>query len=100
LREDKQILVLISSVFLIGIVGLFLTGGFGATNEEVAVKPSFSGGGDVYVEEYRADLYLNGTLKESFLYRIRKSGEYRMLYRNWKVPLTQEYIKQVSCGTF
>ena len=94
MREEKQIMTLISSVFLIGIVGLYFTGSFGATTKEVNSKTSFSIAGDVYVEDYRADLYLNGTLEESFLYKIRKSGQYRMLYRNWKVPVTQEYINR------
>lgn len=97
MREERQILALISSVFIIGIVGLFFTGGLGGgilDLDSKPSKPSVSIGGEIYVEEYRADLYLNGTLLEKYLYQIRRSGQYRMLYRHWKVPLTQEQINR------
>jgi uncharacterized membrane protein len=50
--------------------------------------------GSIWVESYSADLYLNGTLKETFLYTIRESGKYRMLYRNWKTPLSLEPLNE------
>ena len=48
--------------------------------------------GDVYVDNYRADIYLNGTLAERFVYRIESSGKYRMLYREWKMPLSAQNL--------
>ncbi|HIH44395.1 MAG TPA: DUF2207 domain-containing protein [Candidatus Methanoperedenaceae archaeon] len=81
--EKKQIAILLVVVTLIGMAGLFLTGGF----SNIIGICTF-GCGDVYVDSYSADLYLNGTLEETFVYRIEESDTYRMLYRNWKVPLS------------
>jgi hypothetical protein len=72
MNEERQALALICLAFLIGVIGLFLTGGL------PGVK-GFVEAGDVYVDEYRADLYLNGTLEEQFVYRIKAPGKYRML---------------------
>ena len=49
--------------------------------------------GDVYVDSYRADIYLNGTLAEQFVYDISASGKYKMLYRSWKMPLSEQSMK-------
>ncbi len=35
----------------------------------------------IFVQSYRADLYLNGTLQENYVYRIEEADRYRMLYR-------------------
>ena len=48
----------------------------------------------VYVQDYRADLYLDGTLDESFVYKIDAADKYRMLYRNWKMPLSLDSLNQ------
>ena len=48
--------------------------------------------GDVYVDSYRADIYLNGTLEEQFVYDIGASGKYKMLYRSWKMPLSEQSL--------
>ena len=47
---------------------------------------SFHGGGSgpLIAENYTARVYLNGTIRETFDYKIAEDGEYRMLYRNWK----------------
>jgi len=83
LSEERQIAILILLVILIGAGGLFLTGG----------SAGLTGGyGDVYVESYKADLYQNGTLEETFVYEIKESGKYRMLYRNWEAPLSWERL--------
>ncbi len=81
MSETKQIVILLIVVTLIGFVGLYLT-------EGITGACGIEGCGDVYVDSYRADLYLNGTLYENFVYEIKESGKYRMLYRNWKVPLS------------
>ena len=57
---------------------------------------SFASGvtlGDVYVDSYRADIYLNGTLAEQFVYDISASGKYKMIYRSWKMPLSEQSMK-------
>ena len=89
--EERQAAVLIGLVFLVGLVGLFLTGGL------PGMEGSFGSGvtsginlGDVYVDSYRADVYLNGTLVEQFVYDIGASGKYKMLYRSWKMPLSAQ----------
>ncbi len=74
--------VVIAAVLFIGLLGLLLTGGlpgveFGLPSDMMVA------GKDVYVDDYKADLYLNGTLKESFIYNINEAGKYRMLYRSW-----------------
>ncbi len=50
----------------------------------------FASSGDARVLKYTADLHLNGTLEERFVYRIGNSESIRMLYRTWKIPLSQE----------
>jgi uncharacterized membrane protein len=81
MTEERSLALVIASVFLIGAVGLILTGGLGGDS---AVY-----GEDVYVYEYRADFYPNGTLEELFVYQISTSGKYRMLYRSFKDPLAR-----------
>ena len=99
MREERQIAVLITSVFLIGAVGLLLTeeiiGSPAKYTKSISDQP-LAIRGDVYVDEYRADFYLNGTLEERFVYQIRESGKYRMLYRNFKDRLASEKLTQPS----
>ncbi len=89
MNEGSQAAILIGIVALIGFGGLYITGGIPFLEEPF---PAGFFLGDVYVESYQADLYLNGTLSEEFDYRIKKSGAYRMLYRNWKMPLSAEHM--------
>ena len=52
--EERQAAAWIGLVFLVGLVGLFLTGGI------PGMGGSFASGvtlGDVYVDSYRADIY-------------------------------------------
>jgi uncharacterized membrane protein len=90
MSEERQAAAWIGLVFLVGLVGLFLTGGL------PGMGGSFASGvtlGDVYVDSYRADIYLNGTLVEQFVYDISASGKYKMLYRSWKMPLSEQSMK-------
>jgi uncharacterized membrane protein len=89
MREEQQAAILIGLVFLIGVAGLFLIDGLSGVSG--SSQTSFSLG-DVYVDSYRADLYPNGTLSEQFVYQIGASGKYRMLYRNWKMPLSVQNL--------
>jgi len=90
MNEERQAAILIGMVALIGFGGLYITGGIPFLEEPF---PAGFFLGDAYVESYQADLYLNGTLSEEFDYRIKKSGVYRMLYRNWKMPLSAEHLQ-------
>ncbi|MCU0638202.1 MAG: DUF2207 domain-containing protein [Methanothrix sp.] len=87
--EERQAAALIALVFLVGLIGLFLTGGLPGMGGSFASDISL---GDVYVDSYRADIYLNGTLAEQFVYDISASGKYKMLYRSWKMPLSQRRL--------
>lgn len=84
MSETRQIAIVIASVFVIGILGLLLTGGLPGVEAGLSLPSgSVIAGKDVYVDDYSADLYLNGTLKERFVYNIDAAGKYRMLYRSW-----------------
>ena len=89
MNEERQAAILIGIVALIGLGGLYLTGGIPFLEEPF---PAGLFLGDVYVDSYRADLYLNGTLAERFDYQVKSSGKYRMLYRNWKMPLSSQSL--------
>jgi uncharacterized membrane protein len=91
MNEEKQAIVYISLILLIGITGLFLTGGIPGEKPYVQSEIDL---GDVYVENYRADIYLNGTIGEQFVYRILPSHKYRMLYRSWRMPLSTQNLSQ------
>ncbi len=84
MSEKNQILILLIIVTLVGFVGLFLTGGMAGMESACGL----GGCGDVYVDSYSANLYLNGTLEENFGYEIKEPFKYRMLYRDWKVPIS------------
>ena len=77
MSERRQILVIVAVTLFIGMLGLSLILGLSGG----------IGGEDIYVEDYTARLYPNGTLVEVFKYRINKAN-YRFLYRNWEVPLS------------
>ena len=64
-----------------------------------AVTPLFDG--DLKVSSYNAVLNNDGTLTERYTYDVSNSGEYRMLYRIWEVPVTlttstDPYVRLVS----
>ena len=57
------------------------------------VTHSFAEDDDVYIDEYRATIYPNGTLVEEYTYEIMVK-EYRMLYRVWTAPLSMDSLNQ------
>lgn len=88
LSENQQAALAVFAVFLIGAVGLGLTGGVpGTFGNSVGSMIGAMLSNGIYVDEYSADVYLNGTIIESFVYQV-DSSKYRMLYRNWKLPLS------------
>ena len=87
--EERQAVAIIGLVFLVGLAGLFLSSGLPGGN---GLSTTSFDLGDVYVDSYRADLYLNGTLSEQYIYQVKASGKYRMLYRNWKMPLSSQNL--------
>ena len=53
-----------AAVFIVGLTGLYIMGGVpGLARENID-------SGINYVDDYRADLYLNGTLNEQFRYQM------------------------------
>lgn len=80
-EEEQQITALMIAVFVVGLVGLYLMGGIpGLALENINL-------GNKYVDDYRADLYLNGTLNEQFRYHL--DGSYlNRVYRPWPYPLS------------
>lgn len=46
----------------------------------------------ISIQSYRADIYLNGTLQENYVYKIDEGNRYRMLYRPWKLPLSAQKL--------
>ena len=58
-----------------------------------SVPHSLAESSDVYIDEYRATIYPNGTLVEDFTYEISVK-KYRMLYRLWGAPLSVDSLNQ------
>ncbi len=78
MSEIKQLVLLFIATLVLGIIGLGLV---------TVLFPLFEG--DLVVDTYDAVLYENGTLTEQYTYDVKTSGQYRMLYRSWEVPLIQ-----------
>ena len=57
------------------------------------VAHSLAEGDDVYIDEYRATFYPNGTLVEEYTYEIRVK-KFRMLCRLWAVPLSADSLNR------
>lgn len=75
----------------IAIIALIIWGGVysaGCSPSQLTHSEEIIELGDVYVDSYRADIYLDGTLAERYDYRIEATGSYRMIYRSWKMPLS------------
>jgi len=81
--EVKQLSIVLLLTISIGVVGLALS---------QYVPTALFMSGDVVVEEYHATLYLNGTLVEDYLYDVKESNKYRMLYRIWDAPVSLKSI--------
>lgn len=71
------------------LLSLLLQSGAAQNDNSTSSGPGI---GDVYVKNYTADIYLNGTLKESYTYAVESSDKYRMLYRSWKMPLSDQRL--------
>lgn len=80
--ETRQLALLLLFTFTLGLIGLILSPSI----------PSLLSSQDVVVEKYNATLYLDGTLVEDYLYEVRVSGKYRMLYRVWDAPLSKDRL--------
>jgi len=95
LNEKKEIVILLIIVSLIGLAGLYMIGGIPGMQSACHL----GGCGDVYIDSYSADLYLNGTLEENFVYQTKEPFKYRMLYRDWKVPLSYGIVDNPTIKT-
>ena len=88
--ESRQIAVIVAVGLILAVGGIFLTNtlkGIGFSGQAVVTK-------------YEAYLYPDGTLKEGFTYAFTVE-QYRMLYRDWEVPLLftgegSPYVQPVS----
>src|SRR5665647_1007603 len=89
--EARQITILLAAILIVGILGVWL----------IQVAPPLLAGNAV-VDNYTATFYLNGTLVEDFLYRVKAPNSYHMLFRGWDAPITtvaklsQPYVSVVN----
>ena len=83
MAETKQIISLAIVTLLVAISGIALIGYIPLLFE-----------GDIIVDRYVATYLADGTLIEEYDYEIKKSGQYRMLYRIWEAPLLQGKLEQ------
>lgn len=85
MREKQQITVLMAAVFIVGLAGLYLMGGIpGLARENINL-------GNKYVDDYRADFFLNGTLNEQFRYKM--DGSYlNRISRPWTYPISFQIL--------
>lgn len=84
MREEQQITALMIAVFIVGLAGLFLMGGIpGLASEGMNLGET----NEVSIDEYKADLYLNGTLVEHFTYNQGKPL-FGKVFRLWDYPLS------------
>jgi uncharacterized membrane protein len=81
MREEKQLFIVLIIMAVIGILGVALSLG-----SQYLPSSSFS---SIDVNSYNAELILdkNISLRETYNYQIYENKKYRMLYRDWKVPL-------------
>ena len=88
MAETRELVIVIAAAVLIGIVGLAL----------VAYVPQLLDQSEVVVDQYRATWYPNGTLVEEYVYDIKVSQRYRMLYRDFDdvVSLSTESTHYIS----
>ncbi len=79
--EARMIFALVALTLLLGATGIFVT----------TLLPQIMRG-DLYVSDYTATLYPNGTLTEEYTYTVTAAGEYRMLYRIWDATLSLQEL--------
>ncbi|MEM3380574.1 MAG: DUF2207 domain-containing protein [Candidatus Bathyarchaeia archaeon] len=94
MTETKQIAMLVTSTLLLGICSIVI----------ISYAPIFFEG-DITVGNYTAKYYTNGTLIEEYVYDVKTSGKYRMLFRSWEAPLSTKklsipYIEFLNVSTF
>ncbi|MEM2981564.1 MAG: DUF2207 domain-containing protein [Candidatus Bathyarchaeia archaeon] len=94
MTETKQIAMLVTSTLLLGICSIVI----------ISYAPIFFEG-DITVSNYTAKYYTNGTLLEEYVYDVKTSGKYRMLFRSWEAPLSTKklsipYIEFLNVSTF
>lgn len=77
MSEERQITGLVAGCLILGIIGIVAV---------TIIPPLFEG--DLVVDRYTAVLEGNGTLFENYVYDVKNSGEYHMLYRSWEEPVT------------
>lgn len=85
MAEKKQIIILFFISLFIGIFGLIIISQASSIIEE-----------DIVVDNYEATLYINGTLTEEYIYDVKTSNKYKMLYRPWDAPLSTKPLAQPS----
>lgn len=79
MEEKKQIALIFIVTLLIGVAAFFIPG------QIESGTPDFSG--DLIVDSYEVTWNDDGTLTEHYVYNVRSSGDYQMLYRVWAAPL-------------
>ncbi len=78
MNERKQLVIILVFIAIIGAIGFLI----------MQAKMPIT---DVaYVNNYKADFYLNGTLTEKIDYIVKVPDTYRMLFRNLVAPLVYE----------
>jgi uncharacterized membrane protein len=85
--EKKQLAVLVIVTLAIAIVAVLFTSMLGFLME-----------GDLVIDHYEASFQADGTLTEKYIYEVKSSGRYRMLFRYWEddlslSPLQSPYIE-------
>ncbi|MEM3727343.1 MAG: DUF2207 domain-containing protein [Candidatus Bathyarchaeia archaeon] len=85
MSEVKQIAALTLITFIIAGLGLTL----------IKYSPYFMEG-DVIVDSYKAVFYADGTLIENYVYEVKSSNKYRMLYRVWDAALSIKQLNEPS----
>ena len=94
MTETKQIAILVISTLLLGICSIVV----------IRYAPTFFED-DITVGNYTAKYYADGTLLEEYVYDVKTSGKYRMLFRSWEAPLSTKklnipYIEFLDVSTF
>jgi len=85
MSEERQIIALMFLTLTIAVLGLMV----------ITYLPSFTEGG-VVVDEYKTFFYVDGTLIENYVYEIKHSNRFRMLYRVWDAPLSITQLNEPS----
>lgn len=77
--EKFQIAIIFVATLVIGIIAFFVPG--------LVNTGALDFSGDLIVDSYEVTWNEDGTLTERYVYDVRSSGEYQMLYRFWAAPL-------------